>query len=179
MTLKCRYSSILTLTAALGGCASYAPMQTVNHVDLDRFMGDWYVIASIPTVFEKNIYNAIEHYERVGPREIQTTFTYRKGGFDGEQKQMTPTGYVQDDGSNAIWDMQFIWPFKADYRIVYLDSEYSKTVIGRRKRDYVWIMARQPKISDENYAELVAFVDSLGYDVSELRKVPQQRRTVE
>lgn len=179
MKLNSGYSSILALTVALGGCASNAPMPTVAHVDLDRFMGDWYVIASIPTSLEKNIYNAVESYERVGPRKIQTTFTYRKGGFDGEQKRMTPTGYVQDEGSNAIWGMQFIWPFKADYRIVYLDPEYSKTVIGRKKRDYVWIMARQPEISDEAYAELVAFVDSLGYDVGKLRKVPQQRGTRE
>ena len=44
----------------LGGCASQGPeMETVDYVDLERFMGDWYVIASIPTFIETEAYNAI------------------------------------------------------------------------------------------------------------------------
>ena len=167
----------VTLGAFLGGCASHPPMPAVESVDLDRFMGDWYVIASIPTPLEKDIYNAVESYERIEPKTIQTTFAFRKGGFDGESKEMKPVGYVGDDGSNAIWGMQFIWPIKADYRIVYLDEAYSQTIIGRQKRDFVWIMTREPEIPDSDYAELVSVVKSLGYDVSKLRKVPQRWET--
>lgn len=156
------------------GCSSPLPMRTVDKVDLDRFMGDWYVIASIPTVFEKNIYNAIERYERLGPKKIQTTFTYYKQGGDGEKHEMKPVGFVENDGSNAIWGMQFIWPFKADYRVVYLDDQYRVTVIGREKRDYVWIMAREPGINAEEYRRIVAHVESLGYDISRLKTVPQK-----
>lgn len=53
---------------------------------------------------------------------MATTFTFRQGGFDGERKVYTPTGFVRDRESNAVWGMQFIWPFKADFRIVYLDE---------------------------------------------------------
>jgi apolipoprotein D and lipocalin family protein len=81
---------------------------------------------------------------------------------------------VTDRNSNAVWGMRFIWPVKADYRIAYLDPAYSRTVIARNKRDFVWIMARTPSISDDDYAELEALIDSLGYDTSELRKVPQR-----
>ena len=170
-----RYSIIgVTAAALLGGCATNAPMPTVDRVDLDRFMGDWYVIASIPTLFEKDIYNAVETYERAGPKKIQTTFTYRQGSFDGETKRMQPVGYVKDDGSNALWGMQFIWPIKADYRIVYLNSDYTKTIIGREKRDFVWIMARKPAIASSEYADLVSVVESLGYDTDKLTKVPQR-----
>ncbi len=161
-------------TLIISACTTTKPMPTVKQVNLERFMGDWYVIARIPTFIEKNIYNAIERYEQVEPGKIQTTFTYYKGGFDGEKHEMNPVGYVEDDDSKAIWGMQFIWPFKADYRVVYLDDAYSMTVIGRKKRDYVWIMARQPSIDHEEYQALVDFVASLGYDTSELRKVPQQ-----
>lgn len=161
----------------LGGCASPAPMPGVHHVDLDRFMGDWYVIASIPTPFEHDIYNAVENYQRIGPKEIRTTFTYRKGSFTGEQQQMQPTGFVSDVPSNAVWGMQFIWPFRGDYRIVHLDSAYRETIIGREKRDYVWIMARQPQIADADYARLLDIVKSLGYDTRQLKKVPQKWET--
>ncbi len=163
----------ITALIFLVGCSSPLPMRTVEKVDLDRFMGDWYVIASIPTIFEKNIYNAIERYERVGPKKIQTTFSYYKQGGDGEKHEMKPVGFVEDDGSNAIWGMQFIWPFKADYRVVYLDEQYRVTVIGREKRDYVWIMAREPSIKDQEYQRIVAHVKSLGYDISQLKTVPQ------
>ena len=66
--------------------------------------------------------------------------------------------------------MQFVWPIKADYRIVYLDQEYQYTVIGRTRRDYVWIMARAPQISAAKYLELTQFVATLGYDLDKLRK---------
>ncbi len=164
----------VTLGALLGVCASDPPRPGGEQVDLDRFMGDWYVIASIPTPLEKDIYNAVETYERTGPTTIQTTFAFRKGSFDGERKEMNPVGYVRDDGSNALWGMQFIWPIKADYRIVYLDPDYSKTIIGRQKRDFVWIMTRKPVIPESEYEELVSVVESLGYDVAKLRKVPQR-----
>jgi apolipoprotein D and lipocalin family protein len=64
--------------------------------------------------------------------------------------------------------MQFVWPIKADYRIVYLDSDYQYTVIGRNKRDYVWIMARNPEITEEMLTNLVQFVASIGYDINQL-----------
>lgn len=165
---------ILALGAWLTGCASHRPMPGVEQVDLDRFMGDWYVIASIPTPFEKDIYNAVERYERLGARKIQTIFTYRKGGFDGEKVKMMPVGYVLDEDSNAVWGMQFIWPIKADFRIVHLDPDYRTTIIGRQKRDYVWVMAREPEVPDQEYRELVERVQSLGYDISGLSRVPQR-----
>ena len=167
-------TAILAFGAWLSGCASHPPMPVVERVDLDRFMGDWYVIASIPTLFEKDIYNAVERYDRLGPKKIQTTFSYRKGGFDGEKAEMKPVGYVQDDGSNALWGMQFIWPIKADYRVVHLDPDYRTTIIGRIKRDYVWIMAREPQIPDGEYEALVRRVKALGYDVGKLSRVPQR-----
>ena len=159
----------------LSACAAKGPeMQTVDYVDLDRFMGKWYVIANIPTFLEKDAYNAVETYTMNDDGTIDTEFTFRKGGFDGEEKGFNPKGFVTDTESNALWGMRFIWPIKADYRIVYLDDDYTQTVIGRQKRDYVWIMARTPTIPDEEYAKIMEFVESIGYDTSEIQKVPQQ-----
>lgn len=137
-------------------------------------MGSWYVIANIPTFLEKEAYNAVETYAQDTDGSIETTFTYRKGSFDGDRRKYTPRGFVGDDPSNAVWGMRFIWPIKADYRIIYLDQDYSVTVVGRNKRDYVWIMAREPEIDDDLYDELIAFIASVGYDTDKVRKVPQQ-----
>lgn len=162
-----------TLLMALVGCQSMPPIQTVTKVDLERFMGDWYVIANIPTFLEKNAFNAVESYRLADDGTVQTTFTFNKGSRDGPLKRYTPRGYVRDDPSNAVWDMQFIWPFKAEYRIVYLTSDYAITVVGRTKRDYVWIMARKPTIPEDTYQDILQFLKQQGYDIGQVQKVPQ------
>ena len=145
-----------------------------TRVDLERFMGDWYVIANIPTFIEKDAYNAMERYELDDDGSIATTFTFRKGGFDGPKRIYRPRGFVRDQESNAIWGMRFIWPFKADYRIVYVNDDYTQTIIGRNKRDYVWIMARTPSISSEDYFQRVKLLREQGYDTGKIQMVPQR-----
>lgn len=172
------FKTVLTLTLIIiGGCQSSSQLpaiRTADSVDLDRFAGDWFVIANIPTFIETEAFNAVESYEKPVDGKIATTFTFNKGSFDGERKVYRPTGFVRENTGNAVWGMQFIWPFKAEYRIVYIDPDYEYTIIGRSKRDYVWIMARQPSIPAEKYQELVDIVEAEGYDLEILRKVPQQ-----
>lgn len=155
-------------------CSHHAPMDTVDYVDLDRFMGDWYVVANIPTFLEKNAHNAVESYSMNSDGTIATTFRFRDGGYDGKQKEYHPKGFIENTATNATWGMRFIWPIKADYRIVYLDKDYTKTVIGRSARDYVWVMAREPVLTDEEYSEIVQFIADIGYDTTKLQRVPQQ-----
>lgn len=159
---------------SLAACATRAPMPTVESVDLNKFIGDWYVIANIPTFIERRAYNAVERYELDSDGNIPTTFTFNKGGFDGPLKTYHPKGFIKDKTNNAVWGMQFIWPIKADYRIVYLSDDYQQVIIGRTARDYVWLMARSPKISDTDYQALVQKIENLGYDLTLLRQVPQQ-----
>ena len=165
---------VVVLAMLASACTTVEPLETVDHVDLDRFMGEWYVIASIPTFIETDAYNAIEAYRLDDDGTIDTVFTFLQGGFDGKSKHYNPRGFIRNSQTNAEWGMQFIWPFKSDYRIIHLDPEYRTTVIGRNKRDYVWIMAREPSIQPAEYDRLVSRVTAAGYDVSELRKVPQQ-----
>lgn len=164
------------LATILSSCAitKLANIATVPQVDLPRFMGDWYVIAAIPTMIETESYNAIENYRLAQDGTIATTFTFNKGRLDGPVKTYQPTGFVVKNTGNALWGMQFIWPIKAEYKIAYLDDNYSQTIIARNARDYVWIMARTPSISDTEYTKLREFVANLGYDLKQLRKVPHK-----
>ena len=166
-------AAAITITL-LTGCSSQPPMATVDKVDLPRFMGDWYVIANIPTFLEQGAHNPVESYALNADGTIATTFMFNADSFEGEKKIYHPKGFIRNTESNAEWGMQFIWPFKADYRIVYLDDDYQYTVIGRNSRDYVWIMARNAQIPDQTYAELRDFVIDLGYDPELLQKAPHQ-----
>lgn len=170
-----RNKPILPLAAFfLLACSSAPTIDTVGKVDIQRFMGKWYVIANIPTFLEKNAHNAVESYRLDDDGTIATTFTFRAGGFDGPEKTYHPRGFIRDRASKAVWGMRFVWPFKAEFLIIYLDDDYSRTVIGRSKRDYVWIMSRTPSIPDGEYDSILAFLKTRGYDVSKIRKVPQK-----
>ena len=170
---------ILLPVMMLSACSATNPIRTVPQVDLERFMGDWYVIANIPTFIERGAHNAIESYELVDTRRVATTFSFNKGSFDGPLKTYTPTGFVRKDPSNAIWGMQFIWPIKADYRIIYLNDDYTQTVIGRNKRDFVWIMARTPTIPERDFATIIDIIADLGYDTGKIERVPHEQRQEE
>jgi apolipoprotein D and lipocalin family protein len=162
------------LLAALlaAGCAP-PPLAPVERIDLERFMGRWYVLASIPTFLERGAHNAVETYRRAADGTIDTTFSFRRGAFDGEIVEYRPRGYPSAE-SPAVWGMQFVWPVKAEYRIVHLAPDYSQTVIGRSKRDYVWFMARTPEVSEADYERFLAMIRELGYDATQVERVPHR-----
>ena len=167
---------LLSLSLVMAGCQSISqpPLPTVERLELSRFMGDWYVIAAIPTYIERRAHNAVESYRLADNGAIETTFSFRDGGFNGKLKRYHSTGYVEDTTSNAVWGVRFFWPFKADYRVMYLAPDYSVTIIGRLRRDYVWIMARDPNLGDSEYQRLVSLIAGAGYDIRKLQKVPQR-----
>jgi apolipoprotein D and lipocalin family protein len=76
--------------------------------------------------------------------------------------------------SPAVWGMQFVWPIKAEYRIVHLAPDYSHTVIGRSKRDYLWLMARTPEISAADYERFLELIRELDYDTTRVARVPHR-----
>jgi len=164
----------IALLMMTGCTASLPPLKTIDNVDIKRFMGPWYVIASIPTFIETESYNGLETYTLNPDGTIDTVFTFRKGGFDGPLKRYNPRGFIVDTVNKSTWGMQFIWPIKAEYLITHLNEDYSQTVIGRNKRDYVWIMARTPQIPEMDYQRLVKDLEGQGYDIVKLRKTPQR-----
>lgn len=174
------YASAAVALVAIGALAttlnagSEDPMPAAEHVDLPRFMGDWYVIAHIPTFIEKDAYDALESYSLRDDGRIQTVYTQRKGGFNGPMMTMQPVATVREGTGNAVWGMQFIWPIKAEYVIAHVSEDYAHTIVARSKRDYAWIMARTPAIPEATYSALVERVRALGYDTAQLREVPQR-----
>lgn len=163
----------------LAGCTSIpnrpdSPVPLAKDVDLQRFMGDWYVIAHIPTFNDRDPYNALENYRLAADGTIATTYTTRKGGFEGPEKRMTPTGHVIPDTGNALWGMQFLPLVWAEYRIAHLEPDYSAMIVGRSELDYVWLMSRKPQMAEADIARYERLMASWGYDTTRLQRVPQR-----
>ena len=168
----------LGIGALLSACASTPPtIPPVASVDMPRFMGDWYVIAQIPTYIERKAYDSVESYRLDADGTIRTTFRYRNGSADAPMKTMEPVGRVVPGTNNAVWEMQFVWPIQAEYVIVDLAPDYSRTIVGRSKRDYVWLMSRQPSLPAAELAAAIQKIRELGYDTTKLRMVPQSAAT--
>lgn len=173
---------LAALASVCSGCKSSSgqagdtePLRALDrHVDLGRFMGDWYVIAHIPAFIEDEAHNAVESYRLEADGTIATTYVFNDGSLDGPLKTYRPTGFVHNRETNAEWRMQFIWPFKSAYLIAYLDEGYQTTIIGVPDRDYVWIMARTKTLPGARYQELVRWLSDNGHDVSKLRRVPHR-----
>lgn len=167
--------SLSLLLVLLTGCQTpLPPIRTMPKVDIQRFMGPWYVVANIPTWIEEGAHNAVESYRLDKDGSIATTFTFREGSFEGPERRYEPRGFIVDGVSNAIWEMQFFWPIRSDYRIVYLSEDYSETIIGREARDFVWIMARQPVLSEDRMNTLITLAAREGYNPLKIQRVPQQ-----
>ena len=166
---------LLVSIFAFQSCRQGPPIRMAERVNLDLFMGDWYVIANIPTFIEKGAHNAIESYSKKSDTVIDTQFSFNKDSFTGPKKEYNPTGFVvTENPSNAEWKMQFLWPFKSEFIIVYVDPAYEYTIIGRTKRDYLWIMARKPQIDPRELEKLVKIAVDEGYRASDILMVPQQ-----
>jgi apolipoprotein D and lipocalin family protein len=149
-------------------------LRTVAHVDLQKFMGDWYVIANIPTFVEEGAVNAIEGYHwNESEKRIDVDYRHNKDSPQGELKKAPQKAWVYNENTNAEWRVQPWWPFKFAYLIIDLAPDYSYTVVGVPSRKYVWIMARKPSLPEATYNKLVEGIKAQGYDISKLRKVPQ------
>ena len=171
MTVIKHFFLILLLT----GCAMKSTqIKTVGEVDINRFMGDWYVLAHIPSYVEKNAFNAVESYKLNEDGSIATTFTFNEGSINGPVKTYHPKGFVIPGTNNAEWGMQFIWPIKAQYKIVYLDKDYNITIVARDKLDYVWLMARTKTLPHDQMIKFRDMIEDMGYSLDNYREIGQE-----
>ncbi|HXK57081.1 MAG TPA: lipocalin family protein [Gammaproteobacteria bacterium] len=175
-----RTLALATACLLLSSCtSSLPPLSGMREpLDLQRFMGDWYVLAFIPIdlpfISEKDAHNGVESYRLAADGTIETTYTFRDGAFDGPPKRMTPRARVANPPVNTEWKMKFFWFLPAgDYLIVDRDEAYTRTIIAVPDRRWVWLMARTPSIAETDYEAMIAFLEQNGFDIDKLRKVPQ------
>lgn len=166
----------LLLPLLLIGCASTSektPLRTVDHVDLDHYLGRWYVIANIPYFFENGKVASYDTYTRRSDGKLGNNFTFRKGSFDAPEKTWHGTAEVVNTETNAEWKIQFVWPISSTLLVLELDPDYEWAVVGTPNRSLLWILARDRQLSDETYDAILKRIGAQGYDPNKIAKVPQ------
>jgi apolipoprotein D and lipocalin family protein len=166
---------LLALAAAgLAGCATNAPAtRTVAHVDLNRYLGNWYVIANIPYFLERGKVASYDTYSLRPDGRLGNVFTFRKGSFEAPEKSWHGVAWVVNRESNAEWRVRFIWPFSTTYLVLELDPDYRWAVVATPGHKLLWVLARERHLDAATYAEILKRIAAQGYDTNRLALVPQ------
>lgn len=149
------------------------PLQVVRHVDVSRYLGKWYEIATIPQRFQKGCVGVSAKYSLRKNGDIRVINSCIQGSLDGEVRTVRGKARVVDKNTNAKLKVTFFWPFWGAYWIIGLADDYDWAVVGHPSRDYLWILSRTPHMDDVLYQELLDLVVAKGYDTARLRKTPQ------
>jgi apolipoprotein D and lipocalin family protein len=139
------------------------PLQTVQQVDLKRYLGQWYEIARYPNRFQKNCQESSASYALRDDGDIEVLNRCKDSG-DGKQRQSKGHAWVVDSASNAKLKVSFFWPFRGDYWIIELGKEYEYAVIGTPNRKYFWILSRTRTMDDTLYAAILQRAKQQGFD---------------
>lgn len=168
-----RLPYILFCALALVGCSSNQPLETVDSVDLQRYQGTWYEIASFPQRFQKGCHCTTATYTATQEDFVVVENRCRKDSINGEESYIKGKAYIVENTNNAKLEVEFFWPFKGDYWIIDLDKNYQYAVVGHPNREYLWILSRTPQMSDSLYSEITKRIADKGFDLSILQKTVQ------
>lgn len=166
----------------ISGCASHTPVSVTAdvppgpgvpaRVDLERFMGDWWVVGHIPTASESNAAAAIESYLLREDGTIDIRYTFCDGVDANELTELRMHAWVHDRTTNAEWRVRPFWPLRLAYVIDELAPDYSYTVITHPSRRWAWIMAREPFLEPDVFDAIATRLRARGFDTDALRRVP-------
>lgn len=181
---KCVALLLALVLVGIAACGSRnlnkePPVIRATHVDLQRYMGPWFIVGAIGLSLEKGAHNAVETYTLNPDGSIAAVFQFRKNSFDGELVTKVTKAVVQPGSGNAEWRIRIFGPLKYQYLISHLEPDYSAAILARDKRDYVWILARDPKMKPPQYDAYVQKIEDLGYDLSKFSSYPHDGRQPE
>lgn len=165
------YKILMPLTF-LFGCSSsdYLPLETVKQVDVKKYLGKWYEVASIPNRFQKGCECTSAEYILIDSTTIKVINKCKK---ENEVDDVEGKAFIVEGTNNAKLKVQFFWPFKGDYWIIELDDNYQYAVVGTPSRKYLWILSRKPVLDDNIYQMLLQKIKDKNFDITKIQKTNQ------
>lgn len=173
MTRLLSLATLLVAGLALAACQpsgrdSAEPLQTVERVDLDRYLGRWFEIARFENSFERGCDGVTADYALRDDGLISVTNTCYQGGLDGERREASGRARIVDGSANAKLEVSFFGPFWGDYWVIGLDDDYQWALVSEPQGRFLWILSREPQIEGDALAARLAELEALGFDTSRL-----------
>ncbi len=148
-------------------------LQTVDRVDLSRYVGTWYEIASFPQRFQRGCAATTATYSLRADGDIDVVNRCHDGAIAGPERSARGRARVVERASNAKLEVSFFRPFWGAYWIVDLGAEYEYAVVGHPSRDYLWILSRTPAMDPDVYDRILGRLRAQGYETERLVRTAQ------
>jgi len=154
--------------------ANSQTLQTVPNVDLKRYTGKWYEIASFPQYFQKGCTCTTAEYTATDKGYIIVENRCNKGSINGKESYIKGKVFVEEHSGNAKLKVQFFWPFRAKYWIIDLADDYSYAVVSNPNKEYLWILSRTPTMNEITYSQITTRLLNNGFDLTKLQITKQK-----
>ncbi len=150
----------------------FSMVETVDHVDLERYMGRWYEIALIPNWFEKKcVSGATADYSLMKNGMVRVV---NRCMTSNGLSEVVGVAWVVDKESQSKLKVSFFplaryfkW-FGGDYYILFVDKNYTFAVVGSPSLKYLWLLARETTVSSSAYQTFLAVAKKNGYDIEKI-----------
>jgi apolipoprotein D and lipocalin family protein len=168
---KSIYTFIYLLLTSL---AMAQTVQTVPYVDLKKYAGKWYEIASFPQRFQKGCTSTTATYTLTDKNYVVVENSCYKDSVDGKESSVQGKAFVEANSGNAKLKVQFFWPFKGKYWIIDLADDYSYALVGHPNRKYLWILSRTAKMDENIYQQIISRIKEKGFDLTKIKRTTQK-----
>jgi len=148
-------------------------LQTVPNVDLNKYAGKWFEIASYPQRFQKGCHCTTAEYTLSDKGYVIVENRCNRDSVNGKQSYIKGKAFVDKNSGNAKLKVQFFWPFKGKYWIIDLAGDYSYAVVSHPDKKYLWILSRTAKMDEVIYEQIIGRLREKGFDISKLQKTMQ------
>lgn len=165
--------ALLLSACASTGRSAMPELTTDARVDLEAFMGEWFVVAHIPYWPERGKVRTRDIYSLRDDGRIGNVYAFQRD-FDAPERRWNGVSEVVPGSNGAHWRVQFLWPFKADMLVLEVDPDYRWALLGHPKRRMAWIFSRSDDMGADQYARLRQRFADYGYDPADIVRVPQR-----
>jgi len=166
-------SALISLTFMTKTVAQSQTLETVSSVDLNKYTGKWYEIASYPQRFQKGCHCTTAEYTLSEKGYIIVENRCNRDSVTGKQSYIKGKAFVEKGSGNAKLKVQFFWPFKGKYWIIDLAEDYSYVVVSHPNRKYLWILSRTSKMNENLYQQILSRLKENGFDLTKLKTTKQ------
>ena len=165
---------IITLVFTMVAATSLSQtLQTVPNVDLKKYAGKWYEIASFPQWFQKGCHCSTAEYTLTEKGYVIVENRCNRDSIHGKPTYIKGKAFIVPNSGNAKLKVQFFWPFRGKYWIIDLASDYSYAVVGHPNKKYLWILSRTPIMKDTVYQAIVSRLKDNGFDITKIKLTKQ------
>ena len=148
-------------------------------IDLQRFMGRWYVIGRVPNFVERGHVASVNTYTLRDDNKVAIHYQFREG-FAEPEEQIDIRAKVDEDSGNRRWRTWFYRVVPTHTRILEVAPDYSWALIGYPGREMAWIFAREPDMDNATYRQLATRLrDKYDVNTDKLKRVPQHPQQVD